>query len=94
MSAASVAAENLRNLRDHSTCLITRRTKYRRVFETEPGEYVLKRLRKFCKIGQDIIVPGDPQGTAYNVGLQRVYLHIESVMKMDAERIDRLSREN
>lgn len=74
--------------------LITRRTMYRRVFDTDPGKQVLKDLRKFCKLGQDILVPGDPHATAYNLGRQRVYLRIESIMKMDADVIDELSRGN
>jgi hypothetical protein len=92
MSAASVVVENLENFRKHRSFLISRRTKYRRTFETEPGEYTLKKLRKLCKIGQDILVPGDSHATAYNVGMQRVYLHIESVMKMDSEKIDQMAR--
>lgn len=71
--------------------LITRRTLYRQVFDSDIGRAVLKDLRKFCKMGQDILVPGDPHATAYNLGKQRVYLRIESVMKMDSETIDKLS---
>jgi hypothetical protein len=73
--------------------LITRRTLYRTVFDTDPGHGVLRDLRKFCKIGQDITVPGDPHMTYFNAGLQRVYLRIESVMKMNDETIDALSEE-
>ncbi len=73
--------------------LINRRTLYRRVFGTDLGKDVLKDLRKFCKIGQDIAVPGDPYMTYRNVGLQRVYLRIESIMKMDPETIEALSKE-
>jgi len=73
--------------------LITRRTMYRQVFDTDPGKRVLKDLRKFCKIGQDILVPGDPHATAYNLGRQRVYLRIESIIKMDVDTIDELARE-
>ena len=72
--------------------LITRRTLYRRVFGTDLGKDVLKDLRKFCKIGQDIMVPGDPYATHHNIGLQRVYLRIESIMKMDGDIIDEISR--
>jgi len=81
-------------LADFRSRLITRRTLYRRVFETDLGKQVLKDLRKFCKVGQDIMVPGDPHATAYNVGRQRVYLRIESILRMDADTIDELSRGN
>lgn len=81
-------------LQDYRRKLIGRRTRYRRVFDTEPGHWVLKDMRKFCKIGQDVLVPGDPHQTAYNLGMQRVYLRIQSIMKMDEEMIDALSRGN
>lgn len=83
----------LNYLAEYRRKLITRRTLYNRVFGTPLGHDVLKKLRKFCKIGQDVMVPGDPHATAYNIGMQRVYLHIESVMKMDSETIDKISRE-
>ncbi len=72
--------------------LIRRRTLYRQVFDTVLGRQVLKDLRKFCKMGQDILEPGDPNATAYNIGRQRVYLRIESILKMDSDKIDELSR--
>ena len=81
-------------LQDFRKRLITRRTLYRQVFDTEPGHLVLKNLRKFCKVGQDILVPGDPHATAYNLGRQRVLLHIESILKMDADIIDQISGDN
>jgi hypothetical protein len=72
--------------------LITRRRLYRQVFDTVLGRRVLKDLRKFCKMDQDIMVPGDPFATHHNIGKQRVYLHIESILKMDGGTIDELSR--
>jgi len=87
MSAAAIVTDLRKRL-------VTRRTQYRRVFDTEPGHIVLRDLRKFCKIGQDIFTPGDPHKTAYLVGIQRVYLRIESILKMDEETIDALSRGN
>lgn len=80
-------------LQDFRKRLITRRTLYRQVFDTEPGHRVMKDLRKFCKMGQDILVPGDPHSTAYNLGKQRVYLRIESILKMDADTINEISGE-
>lgn len=81
------------NLSEYRKHLITQRTLYRRVFDTPLGLQVLKDLRKFCKIGQDITVPGDSHMTYHNTGLQRVYLHIESVMRLSSETIDKISRE-
>ncbi len=84
--------EALAPLAEFRKTLITRRTLFRSVFDTDPGHRVLKHLRKFCKIGQDILVPGDPHATAHNLGKQRVYLHIESILKMDSETINEISR--
>lgn len=72
--------------------LITRRRLYRRVFDTPLGRDVLKDLEKFCKMGQDIMVPGDSHMTAFNVGRQRVFLRIRSILKMDADTIDEIAR--
>ena len=83
----------LDHLKEYRKKLITRRTLYRRVFDTPLGLQVLKDLRKFCKVGQDITVPGDSHMTYHNTGLQRVYLRIESIMRMDSETIDKISRE-
>jgi hypothetical protein len=80
-------------MQEYRKNLITKRTLYKRVFDTDPGHRVLKDLRKFCKIGQDILVPGDPHATAHNIGCQRVYLRIESILKMDADTIDAISRD-
>jgi hypothetical protein len=80
-------------MKDFRRKLISRRTMYRTVFDTDPGHKVLKDLRKFCKVGQDVFVPGDPHATSYNSGLQRVYLRIESIMKMDEDVINEISRE-
>ncbi len=79
-------------LREFRKKLISRRTLYRQVFDTDPGHRVLKDLRKFCKIGQDVLVPGEPDTTASLIGRQRVYLRIESILKMDQDVIDEISR--
>ena len=88
----TVAVEVTDTFRRYREKLILRRTLYRQVLDTPLGHGVLKDLRKFCKIGQDIMVPGDPHKTAYNAGLQRVYLRIESIMRMDSDTIDEISR--
>ncbi len=79
-------------LQDFRRKLITRRTMYRTVFDTPPGKDVLKDLYKFCKMGQDILVLGDPHATSYNIGRQRVYLRIMAILKMDSDVIDELSK--
>lgn len=89
MSAVAAVVEPLKEFRKK---LITRRTLFRQVFDTDKGLQVLKDLRNFCKVGQDIMVAGDPHATAYNLGKQRVYLRIESILRMDSETIDQISK--
>ena len=81
-------------LQDFRRRLIGRRALYLEVFDTPSGKLVLKDLFKFCKMGQDILVSGDPHATAYNVGRQRVFLRIQSILKMDSDTIDAISKEN
>ena len=77
---------------EYRNYLVTKRGRYRRLFDTALGQMVLADLRKSCKIGQDIMVPGDPHATAYNAGQQRVYLRIDSILNWDHEKIEQLGR--
>ncbi len=54
---------------------------YNVTFGNPVGEDVLEDLRKFCMIGFDAYTPGTFDQTAYNLGLQRVFLHIEARMR-------------
>lgn len=56
---------------------------YGYIFTSELGNMVLQDLKTFCGIGQDPYAPGGFDQTAYNLGMQRVWLHIEA--RMNAE---------
>ena len=71
--------------------LFSRRARYNETFNNVVGIATLRSLRKFCKMDQDVYMTGDSESTAYNLGMQRVYRHIESVMKMDTQTLERIS---
>lgn len=54
--------------------------KFKQVFGSEVGQDVLDDLREFCKVGYDAYTPGAFDQTANNLGMQRVFLHIEARM--------------
>ena len=63
-----------------------RRQRYREVFESEDGKWVLADLMQTCGYGQDPHSPGDSHTTAYLVGRQFSVLHIRTILDMsDAE---------
>ena len=49
---------------------------YKRVFGSPDGKTVLKDLKKHFFIDKTPFVPGDPQGTHFNLGLQMAFTHI------------------
>lgn len=59
-----------------------RQQRYREVFDSENGKWVLSELVKTCGFGQDPHTPGDPHTTAYLVGRQFPVLHIRSILDM------------
>jgi len=58
---------------------------YGYIFTSELGDIVLHDIKTFCGVGQDPYAPGGFDQTAYNLGMQRVWLHIEA--RMNAEPI-------
>ena len=66
--------------------LLRKGAAYKRVFQGPEGELVLEDLMKFCLVGSDVHVPGDPLETAYNAGRRRVGLRIASLVGMDERR--------
>ena len=82
------AARPVPNLRRY---MFSRRARYNETFNNPVGIATLRSLRKFCKMDQDVYVSGDSESTAYNLGMQRVYRHIEGVMKMDTQTLERIS---
>jgi len=69
----------------------SRRARYNETFNNVVGIATLRSLREFCKMDQDVYVTGDSETTAYYLGMQRVYRHITSVMKMDTQTLERIS---
>lgn len=53
---------------------------YRDTFSTEAGQRVLDDLIAFSSFADDPMVPGAPDATAYNVGMQRVVRRILSFL--------------
>jgi len=51
---------------------------YGYIFTSEMGQIVLEDIRKFCGVGRDAYTPGTFDQTAYNLGMQRVWLHIDA----------------
>ena len=56
---------------------------FNKVFTGEIGSLVLEDLRTFCGVGYDAYSKGSFDQTAYSLGVQRVFLHIESRMNTD-----------
>lgn len=44
---------------------------------------VLADLAALCGAGETSVVPGDPQGTAFNEGKRAVWLHVASMLRLD-----------
>lgn len=62
------------------------RLRYRSLFASDDGKWVLGNLATACVFQQDPHVPGDPYTTAYNAGKQFMMLHIRTILDMsDAE---------
>ena len=48
---------------------------------------VLADLAQVCMAGETSVVPGDPQGTAFNEGKRAIWLHIQSMLRLDPSEI-------
>ena len=59
-----------------------RQQRYREVFESENGKWVLGDIAKESGFGQDPHTRGDPHTTAYLVGRSWPILHIRAVLDM------------
>lgn len=44
---------------------------------------VLADLARLCMAGETSVVPGDPQGTAFNEGKRAVWLHLQAMLALD-----------
>ena len=68
-----------------------RNAAYRSLFTGPVAEDVLKDLYRFCLVGAECFVPGDPLATAHNLGKRRVGLRIASILNMTDEQILQLA---
>ncbi|MCB9949170.1 MAG: hypothetical protein H6842_15315 [Rhodospirillaceae bacterium] len=51
---------------------------------------VLADLARLCCATQSSVVPGDPQGTAFNEGKRAVWLHVQDMLALRPERLTEL----
>ena len=68
---------------------------YRRCLDGgEPAaRRVLADLARLCMAAETSVVPGDPQGTAFNEGKRAVWLHLQSILSLDPTAIDSMIKE-
>jgi hypothetical protein len=62
---------------------------YKRVFESEDGQVVLRHLMKIGYMTRSTFVAGDPQRTALNEGSRRLVLSILRITKKNPQEIQR-----
>ncbi len=67
------------------------KSSYHSVFDTPVGIDVLQDLRDFCGMDSDAFAD-NPERTAYNLGMRRVFLYIQQTMNMSMEEIDAITR--
>lgn len=63
------------------------RLAYRRTFNTEDGERVLKDLRKRLRFEQTTHVPGDPNESAFLEGQRYAFLLIAGMVSEEREQV-------
>ncbi len=66
------------------------RNDYKKVFETEEGQRVLKDLERLGMF-RETVFNKEPLIMAYNEGLRTFYLHITTFMNMDLEELERIT---
>lgn len=69
------------------------RRDYAQVFDSAAGQRVLADLMKFCGTGRELMVPGQGDSTAYNVGRYRVAQHVAGILQMDERAMLERARE-
>lgn len=67
------------------------RNDYKKVFESEEGKKVLKDLEKVC-LYRATTFDKDSLVMAFQEGLRAVYLHITTIMEMDIEELERITK--
>ena len=54
---------------------------------------VLADLARLCMAGETSVVPGDPQGTAFNEGKRAVWLHLQGLLDLDPAMVETVMKE-
>ena len=66
------------------------REDYIKTFSSEEGKRVLKSLEESC-LFKTTTFSKDPLEMAYHEGMRSVYLHINTIIEMDIEELERLA---
>lgn len=70
--------------------LLNKSRRYKNVFETDEGRWVLADIAKFCQHNSTAFVAGDPNSTSYILGKQRVIRRIQGLLNQSDEDIKKL----
>ena len=70
--------------------LKAKREDYKKTFETEEGKRVLKDLEQVC-LFKTSTFDKDALTMAFQEGLRGVYLHINTIINMDIEALERIA---
>lgn len=54
---------------------------------------VLSDLARLCMAAETSVVPGDPQGTAFNEGKRAVWLHLQAMLALEPETVESVMKE-
>jgi len=68
------------------------RKDYQNVFNSESGKRVLENLKKIC-FYYDTTINGTPHIMSFNEGQRAVILHIETKLKLTAEKLKELEND-
>ena len=58
--------------------------------EDAAARLVLADLARLCCAADSSVVPGDPQGTAFNEGKRAVWLHLQDMLALAPDRLTEL----
>lgn len=73
--------------------LIFRRDAYRQCFATPAGKAVLADLARFCGARKVLFAQGEPETTAFNLGLRAAFLRIQEGLTLTDADVARLVEE-
>lgn len=59
--------------------------KYRRTFSGKDGEAVLEDLKRRCSVTTTPFTPGQPDTSAFKMGRQAIFMHIQNMVQADPD---------